>query len=267
MKGLTLRLFICLPLLFITTLGYANEAILTWVSEPTTDNTQINVRRFENEQWLTLEKIYESNELNSSPSVGSNLAGDIMVVWSSQSVIRSTIRAKMLRNGEWQNSTVVVNQAGQLTSPIIGFDGEGNAHLLWVSDQRGLDDVYHKKWISETSQWSAIQQINAENQVPDIRPEIFYDAGDMYVRWQSFSLETGEYVQEQVLLISATQDQLSQQESTKKNADESNNLTELSVSNDRSIEDIRLPDDFDYIDKAAGIHFPNNRQIKFFRLY
>jgi len=230
--------------------------MLTWVSEPEPGITQINVQRFINDQWQSPEAIYNSRELNYSPSIGSNKAGDIMVVWAATSTVRSVLRAMVYRNGEWSSSEIVANQGGRTTTPAIIFDRSNNAHVVWVSDSEGLDDIYRKQWIASTNQWTDVVKVNSDNDIPDILPELeLSQDGDVLVMWRILSLETKNFV-DMTKIVSPSGNQLDGIR-TELNR---NKLPELSYSQ------VPLPKEFAGAAGAAVMHFPDNDYIQYQKL-
>ena len=234
--------------LFLPVSSIANDAILTWISELEDGVYQVNVQRMINNEWQPVEAVYSSKELNYSPTIGSNKLGDIMVVWTSRSTVRSIGRAILFHEGKWQKNEVIANQGGQVTTPAIVFDQSNNAHIVWVSDHNGLDDVFYQTWIAKRNEWTKPELVNQSNKVPDILPNVSLDlTGDVLVQWQSISLETNNYAQLSRVF-----------ETTKPASGESNNddLRQLSFS------DITMPKDWKGSIGSAVIHFPNNYLLR-----
>ena len=233
----------------------ANDAILTWVSEPEAGRTQINVQQLINDEWQAVNVVYTSRELNLTPSIASNSIGETMVVWSSKSTVRSTIRARLFKNGRWEKNAIIANQGGQTTTPIIAFDRNNNAHVVWTSDHAGLDDIYQRQWITSSKEWREIKKVNNDNEVPDILPTVELDANDdILIQWQSASLETNNYI-EQSNTIAVN------------NSAQSNIITSQDSSEPQlSYSDIKMPKDWQGYIGTAIIYFPNNHSNKYERL-
>ena len=244
-----------LVLLFLVsvfpTIVFANNAMMTWVSEMGDGISQINVQRMENGEWQEKEIVYSSKELNYSPTIGSSQNGNVMIVWTSKSTARSIARSILFRNGQWQSNVIIANQGGQVTTPALVFDHNNNANVVVVSDHNGLDDVYYTKWNEGKNQWTELELVNDKNETPDIFPNIVLDCyGDVQVQWQSFSLEAKGYTQ-----LSRTY------RSTESVPDQINCL---SNKNRRPLtySDITMPENWQGAVGAAVIHFPDNDLVR-----
>ena len=242
----TLSLFLTLC---VVPYSFATDAVLVWVSEPESGVTQINVQRMKNNEWQTIEVVYRSRERNFSPSVGSNQNGDITVVWSATSTIRSIVRSISFQNDGWQSAQIVSNQGGEATTPAIIFDSNDIAFITWVSDHNGLDDVFYRQFDQENNAWTDIEQVNEQNEVPDIRPNLsLTQAGEIIVGWRSISKESGVYVDLDKIYTVVNS--------------ENDSDSKINADSDLNYSDIEMPKGWPGALGRAVIHFPANSSMR-----
>lgn len=233
----------------------ASNAMLAWISEPELSESQVNVQRLENEEWLDIDVVYRSKERNYSPAVGSNGKGDVLLVWSATSTIRSVLRSRLYRDGQWQDVEILSDQGGETTTPAIIFDRNNNATVVWVSDHNGLDDVYLKRWNANLAQWSSAEKVNSKNNVPDILPSLFLDRqGNIEVHWRSYDSGSEAYVQ---------RSRVYQQKGSQSNDDAQSDVqTGQTTLRELSSSDITMPENWQGSIGRAMLHFPDNAYVR-----
>lgn len=237
-----------------STNSFAANAMLTWISGLESGMTQVNVQRMYDDVWQPVEVVYQSRERNYSPSIGSNSIGEAMVVWTATSTVRSVTRALLFQNDNWQSVQVISNQGGQTTMPAVIFDQNNDAFVAWVSDHNGLDDVYLRRWFSDSNQWSEAEKVNRDNNTPDVFPNFEVEQnGDVSLLWQGIDLESGNYISmSRVYQVLGVESPLT--------------LSSEKEHKELNYTDISMPESWTGSVGAAVIHFPDNKSILYEKL-
>lgn len=248
----TVQTFILIYLFFVSS-AQAADALLTWVSLPEQGVSQVNMQRLINDEWQAVEEIYRSNDRVFSPAVSSNKNGDILVVWTSTSTIRSVVKAAFNIDGVWQTPLIIANQGGLVTTPVVVFDHNNNAFIAWATDHNGRDDVYWQQWFAKTEEWSAAERANQENSVPDFLPSLTLNQnGDVLLEWQFFDRSSAAAITLSRVFEIEHSENIPLQQNEK--------LKELSFA------DVTLPDDWAGASGRAVMHFPNNSSVMYEKL-
>ncbi|WP_189400015.1 hypothetical protein [Arenicella chitinivorans] len=228
-------------------------AQLVWV-ESAANNHQIFITSLHGEDWSEPQAVYQSENELASPVLVTDLAGDKWLVWSERRKKKLVLMSQRRNAGAstWGQASIVSNHGNESTAPAALVDLTGRLWLVWAANPGGMDDIFLA--IREPgSAWTDAIQLSADNDVPDIRPEIVLQVdGDVLVSWQTFDFHLGGYRsdQKQFALDSSAKTRYK---------------TPLDPASDMRPEEIALPG---FLPGYAmvSLHLPNNRLVQSVRL-
>lgn len=228
-------------------------AQLIWV-DSAAKNHQIFVANLKGEEWSEPDVVYQSENELASPVMATDLSGGKWLVWSERHRKKLVLMSQHLSAGTstWSQASVVSDLGYENTGAAMVVDLAGRLWLVWAANPGGMDDIYLSVRESGNA-WADPIRLNAENEVPDIRPAItLLIEGDVQVSWQTFDLNLGGYTTElkQFTLDTSVKTRYK---------------TPLDPASDVQPEDVALPH-FLPGHTVVSLHLPNNRLVQSVRV-
>lgn len=196
-------------LILSTNLTSAQEAEFIW-AEDDRNGSQIYLSQHINGSWQSAEKIVDDTNLNILPTIGSGSKGQRIAVWSMVDQAQSVLKYSIKLGTAWSTPRILSNQMSTNLAPVVVFDHTDVCWVFWSANNGGDDDILVSKFIN--GQWTQPEQVNDENETPDILPETgLDDVGNVWVSWQN--LENNSYIDRSKSFASKTRRKMTAQNS------------------------------------------------------
>jgi hypothetical protein len=145
----------------------------------------------EKNMWTAPVKITDDEFRNGHPAVDAGSDGKKCLVWVAGSDTEYMIHYSVQANNTWSKPAAVASTMKVNLSPSVMIDNSGQSWVVWAGNDGGQDEIYYSKLVGD--KWTAPVRLNAQNEVPDILPEISLDENKIpQATW--FGFRNGAYV-------------------------------------------------------------------------
>ncbi|HEY3421443.1 MAG TPA: hypothetical protein VGK23_12905 [Methanomassiliicoccales archaeon] len=166
------------------------NAMVVWVQNDSDSHPSAYAAGFSGGVWMTPKLLECGTGDVWSPQVAMDSCGNAMVVWSQlDSLSHMSVYARHFSSGAWGEVTLLANAAGDVQSPKVAMDGNGNAMVVWSQTWWSIDDwqlngIYADRFSSGA--WGTPKQISeSDNDFSYNSPEIVMNSkGDAAVIWE-----------------------------------------------------------------------------------
>ena len=243
-------IIIKMMLIFLVTPAVAQTAEFVW-SEDSLNGSKILLSEYENGQWQPAENVVEDSNWNILPTLGSSSKNQKLAVWTMLEGDKSSLKYSIKKAGKWTAPRLLTDVLQTNLAPVVVFDNRDVCWVFWSANNGDDDDDIYMSRFSKGN-WSAPEQVNAPNDVPDILPEAGLDeAGNVWVSWQSLSDEG--YVD-----VTRSFEQSSQRGLSPAQAMNMSKIKQLK-SRSNSTHGMQPPESFNSLGRAS-FHFPGDKQ-------
>jgi hypothetical protein len=140
------------------------------------------------ETWEAPQKLTDNNANNLHPVLDRAPDGSRWVFWSAIRPDGISLEYTVGKEGAWANPMKMPLDHDSAISPSVRVDPQGRVWLVWAGNDGGQDEIYFSRW--QEGVWEEAQILNSPNEVPDIKPELTWDAqGRPTVTWYGFREE------------------------------------------------------------------------------
>jgi hypothetical protein len=165
---------------------------IVW-SESAGAQNQIFFSSFSTEKntWTAPLKVTDDEFRNGHPAIDAGSDGKKCLVWVAGSDTNYMIHYSVQANNTWSKPATIASTMKVNLSPSVMIDNSGQSWVVWAGNDGGQDEIYYSRFVG--GKWTAPIRVNAENDVPDILPEISLSEDKIpKVTW--FGYRNGAYV-------------------------------------------------------------------------
>ncbi|MCI5148712.1 MAG: hypothetical protein D3916_04865 [Candidatus Electrothrix sp. MAN1_4] len=146
---------------------------------------EIFTSSYQDNDWTRPVKITDNNANNLHPVLDIGTDGKKWLFWSAVRPDGISIEYAIFQGHEWSDPQKFPGEQHSSITPSVVADRNGGAWLVWAGNDGDNDDIYFSRY--QTDKWSKPQVLHAQNEVPDIKPEIAYnEEGQIEVNWIGF---------------------------------------------------------------------------------
>lgn len=168
-------------------------ALLVWAERDDHGRYAMQISQYDGRRWTEPLRIADGDDEQILPAVGSNDQGDVWVAWTELHGLFGVIRYRVALRGVWSAPATLASNTLSDMAPSVTVDADGQAWMVFSGSDGSQDDIFVARWVD--AGWSRPERIHPENNVPDILPRIFRDAGGRpVVQWRNFDGEAYQYV-------------------------------------------------------------------------
>lgn len=139
--------------------------------------------------WHGPTRITENAVSDVMPAISFGNDGIGWMVWTTMEENSSTLSYSVFSNGGWSEATPVFTGMKSNTAVTLVIDAFNIPWIAWAGFDGRDDEIFFSKW--NGSSWDAPQQINTDDQTPDIFPTLSLGADStLSIQWQGFDQGT-----------------------------------------------------------------------------
>jgi hypothetical protein len=251
-----------MPLLTLSQSQDQQNAIaeVAWVDR-SADQNNILFAQFNGERWISFENpLYVSENALNTVAIGSKPNGEKLLIWTEQKGGRAVLMSmngsynrpgdNKANNLVWSPAYEFFGQRLENYAANIVVDTKGLFWVVWSSSSRTQSDIFLQR--ESDNGWNAVEQVNANNDVPDYHPTALLDSqGNIHVQWTSYDRKAAQYIRRSSLYSIAGH---------KVKSDMPTDSTDMRFyrSSDTGLTDL-TPPDFLPSNARILIHFPSNK--------
>jgi hypothetical protein len=164
--------------------GLQQKADLAW-AENDGSRFEIFYARFQNGKWGEKEQITNNIYDNMHPDMAVDGQGRTWLVWTALQGVNNKLFYSIEQEGKWSYPQEIETGLKSGIGPAIAVDKTGRVWVTWAGYNGVADDIYVSYWNGK--EWATPFQVNPENKVPDILPQISTDSsGVLEIIWQGY---------------------------------------------------------------------------------
>ncbi|WP_417916296.1 hypothetical protein [Candidatus Electronema sp. JC] len=135
--------------------------------------------------WSEPEQLTDNNANNLHPAFVIAPDSSRWIFWSAVNPDGISIEYTVGKAGRWTQPVQLESGHATAITPAALIGPDQTLWLAWAGNDGGQDEIYWSRFVNAA--WLPPQQINAANQVPDVKPELLLNKqGQVEVRWQGF---------------------------------------------------------------------------------
>jgi len=137
------------------------------------------------EGWSAPQQLTYNNANNLHPAFVIAPDSSRWIFWSAVNPDGIGIEYTVGRDGNWPQPVKLESGHATAITPAVLISPDQTLWLVWAGNDGGQDEIYWSRFVNAA--WQPPKQVNAVNQVPDVKPEILLnEQGQVEVRWQGF---------------------------------------------------------------------------------
>jgi len=135
--------------------------------------------------WQEPTRITENAVSDVMPAISFGNDGIGWMVWTTMEENSATLSYSVFSSGSWSEASPIFTGMKSNTAVTLVIDSFQIPWIAWAGFDGRDDEIFFSKW--NGSSWDAPQQINSDDQTPDIFPTLALGAdGTLSVQWQGF---------------------------------------------------------------------------------
>ena len=130
---------------------------------------------------ITFTQLYEQP----FPSMASDTSNNIHLVWADDSTGNLEIyyKKKSGLSGLWSAETTLTNESSMSINPCIVSDSKNNLYVFWSDARDGNQEIYLKKYSSDSNQWLADQRLTNVSGISNHPSAASDSKNNIYLVW------------------------------------------------------------------------------------
>jgi len=176
--------FICIIGMCQPAFGQIGDAILALAKEGSSGH-HIYFSQRSQQKWSSPMQLSFSDKSEILPTLASNAQDEIWLVWTELGQGGGKLKFRFRQNGKWKPTVLLRTENTSDMAPSVIVDGEGDTWLVWAGTDQLDDDIFFSRW--QNGEWTLPGKVNADDNWPDILPQISLSETDMpEVTWSGF---------------------------------------------------------------------------------
>jgi hypothetical protein len=152
---------------------------------------QIFSSSYSDDDWTIPVQISDSSNFVFHPVISKGPDLKKWVVWTVADTGGKFLYYSVYNGSRWSRAKKIITEIKDNRSAALIVDNANTPWLAWEGAGKKYSDVFWSRW--HGSGWDAPVKAHAENNVPDVQPELALDAsGNIVLSWQTFL--DGKYV-------------------------------------------------------------------------
>jgi len=151
-----------------------------------TDLHNLNFSSKRQGHWEPPETIAESANPIIVPTLATRGKDTVWAAWTELQGTDGRLRYRIKQGGKWKPVRGLATATSSDMAPSMIIDSTGVAWMVWSGTDQTDDDIYFSRYVG--NQWQPPQRVNADDEWPDILPEISIDTqNQITVTWLGFN--------------------------------------------------------------------------------
>ena len=160
------------------------DLLLVW-SADYGKGEQVFFSRRKKESWTVPVQISSGKNFVFKPAAAAGNDGTVWVIWTERGRKGSRLQFTVYRNNRWAAPRQVETGLNDNRAVVIAVDRNNRPWIAWTGAKKSYSDVFWSRW--NGTGWDAPVMAHAENNVPDVQPELALDdSGQVVLSWKTY---------------------------------------------------------------------------------
>lgn len=161
------------------------DILLVWSADHG-EGEQIFFSHHKEDGWTVPVQISSGKNFSFKPAAAVGDDGTIWVVWTESGKKGSVLQFTVYRNRRWAAPRQIKTGLKDNRAVTIAVDRNNIPWIAWTGTKKSYSDVFWSRW--NGTGWATPVMAHAENEVPDVQPELALDeSGQPVLSWQTYA--------------------------------------------------------------------------------